>query len=209
MSRYRRCSNCRRSGHNRATCPDLPKYEKERAASLRKTIPRQCKFCKESGHNRATCAKLKTAKKDWVVKNNAFKKLFIKACEDNGFGVGAIVGFRDNVCVVSEFLWGQINLANPGYNRLGLASSLKDFSMRQMISFGFIKNSFKNTDFSVFGGLVNKYHPIVTPANVPEREFRIITPVTFNRNTIPEGWLDYTDPELVDNYFAEHTVYNY
>jgi len=131
----RRCSYCYNSGHNRATCPQLKKeirdnpdgyysrIEKRKKANRvkRPATTRKCGYCKEAaGHNKATCPKLSEDRTTTTRKNRKFRRDFLTACQNVGFGLGALVELVSPDKVANTWQRDNIERMAKRYGKLGM-----------------------------------------------------------------------------------------
>ena len=113
MSRNR-CTFCGHSGHNRRSCSSLRQkirdepdgYYARQArsnAKLYPTNPRRCGYCKETGHNKKTCHKRKDALIEISKKARSWRTQFLECAKEVGFGLGALVKFKDPSFIENEY----------------------------------------------------------------------------------------------------------
>jgi hypothetical protein len=106
------CRQCGQPGHNRSSCPQQKAYiarrrelygdgdhvvrqhdaKKARRAAAAKN--RSCSYCGSTDHNRRGCQALKDNMAAYEAKNATFRRSFLQAMIQTGFGPGAMVQQR-------------------------------------------------------------------------------------------------------------------
>lgn len=78
-------------------------YEKPK--SYREQTVRTCSYCGNAGHNRRKCAEFESKKKQFFRLSKDYRKAIKKQLQSSGWGIGALVGFREEVYMITEIDW--------------------------------------------------------------------------------------------------------
>jgi len=107
-----RCSYCGSAGHNKSSCPDykayierlrsdygdeyylVARYDRSKAKRANAAKNRSCSYCGSTDHNRRGCQTLKDNMAAYEAKNATFRRSFLQAMIQTGFGPGAMIGQR-------------------------------------------------------------------------------------------------------------------
>jgi len=135
------CSECYRTGHNKAGCPRRKERYQEALAipeadrdwgqqrlvdsyesSKKRRSSRKCSYCSEAGHNRRKCTALSEHTGHVARQQAAFRMAFLEHVHDIGLQVGALVqqtgNHRAGAHVVLNIHWDNIDITQCGSNGL-------------------------------------------------------------------------------------------
>ena len=135
------CSHCWEQGHNRVGCAGRKKFVAESRAvpaddrtwrqieavkeddkyAMKRMAPRHCSYCRVrinelvTGHNRRNCPALAADRLKLMEREKEFRPIVLEALIDAGFGVGAMVEWKDGwrgmqQGIITSVNWGAIGL---------------------------------------------------------------------------------------------------
>ena len=206
------CSYCWEKGHNRLYCEkrknDVEKTRKDQPdhylvreydeAHKSKSV-RSCKYCKEEGHNRRSCKILKKDKARAFSECSEWRTQALKAMDELGLGVGALVRVADRIGLVMSLNW-NIGSQLATKDRYGRTDSRDDSRGYQWLSFGYaprmLEVKFAQTSWMV--GVTFPIHPLVSPHS--DVEVLSPAPESFSKEA-PKGWVKEEPPYDVTKHF--------
>ena len=209
------CSYCYGEGHNRTKCKKRIAYIEEKRKEdpdcwvvrefddkkLRSKV-RKCKYCREEGHNRKSCESLKKDIKDSLSECRQWRSDALRAMEEMGLGIGALIGVRGSVGLVIDFAWEQCSHASIKEGAWGsqadkeLPPRLRRVRIPRMI-----KVKMNNSDIYAY------YHEFPNhPELSPHSPVKLLSgsPKSF-AESVPRGWVDQEPPFDIMNYFNPKT----
>ena len=207
------CSYCGRTGHNRATCPDLKKRverlrvthpssltvlqydaaQRRRSSSAKRRAayrskpegPRLCSFCGESGHNRRTCTKLKAAKTVFQARQAEYRSVVLNLMRASGLGPGAMIQWhRGHVPSYKPEIIRSVDWSSIGLEQVIDGSTLSGSALK-----------IARPTQPFFAGSLHLPRSIMYDCEDKYRESRLshyvmMAPAPASSLIPPEGWLD-------------------
>lgn len=210
------CSYCHEKGHNKLGC----EKRKEHIENLRKEHPdahavkaydrvkrrskvRTCRYCREEGHNRKSCEALKSDMNASISECREWRQEALRALDDLGLGVGALVSTHGKIGLVVGFNWAagsQAALRNDDDYWSTIKDSAVPLRLRRAFKPRLI--DVKMVDTGRPARWEFPKHPLVSPHTRVE----VVSPVaeSFAKDA-PEGWVDDEPPYDIMNYFNPRT----
>jgi len=206
------CSYCWVKGHNKLYC----EKRKNDVEETRKDQPdhylvreydevhksksvRSCKYCRSEGHNRRSCKALKKDQARALSECSEWRTQALKAMDELGLGIGALVRVNDRMGLVMGLNWGMgSQLATK--DRYGRSKSKKSGREREWLEYGYVPRilevKFPQTSWTL--GVAFPTHPLVAPHS--EVEILSPAPESFSKDA-PEGWIEDQLPYDVYKHF--------